>query len=540
MTDPIVFKDIAKQEAVERKRLEAKKQDFLRRGLEEEAGKIAEILRNPIVDASFIKIQEELRQTNQPVGDHDEGKFPSQQDGGRRLTRDEKTFAGIYGILLADRQAPPPLDDRLMEDRNVDNVDEDEDNQKFIKAIARARGEYNAHLSLFDASLPIIVKEGDKRQKDEVETRQWAQVVRALADRGIGIDNTVFPLQVIRALSSSNGIGEDEPPSSIDIDLPDLEKEADLEILASNLHAMQALYFSASLEELKLFQVVEKLVELFQQGMLPLGRGAAGDQLYDYWKKSVERMTEVERRNLYARTFGFPGGDGQVDSNREFSDLWLRFVSAVSEYSRQVSIDDLLRARTPFSVSQEVVRKSGRDLAANLSLHGYGVAYFAATELQDTINQSIEILSDPEVKTSFGARDMFQVIDQVASLELGGARNSIRYRTMAQSGAVIIRWLANHAEQLAAAAGARILDVDEIRSGALRAVRSKPTKDPSDQDLVDACEQWLAVTGTSDQSVEQYAQPAEGPNMTSRPVQIPAVARDLLASVGVPTNGKSA
>jgi hypothetical protein len=57
--------------------------------------------------------------------------------------------------------------------------------------------------------------------------------------------------------------------------------------------------------------------------------------------------------------------------------------------------------------------------------------------------------------------------------------------------------------------------------------------DPTDRDLVDACEQWLAVTGTPDQQVEQYSQPVEAPNSTSVPIQIPQVAKDLLDSVGV-------
>jgi hypothetical protein len=61
---------------------------------------------------------------------------------------------------------------------------------------------------------------------------------------------------------------------------------------------------------------------------------------------------------------------------------------------------------------------------------------------------------------------------------------------------------------------------------------------PTDGDLVDACEQWLAVTGTADMQVEQYSQATEGPAITSRPIQIPSMARDLLASVGVSSNGQ--
>lgn len=189
-------------------------------------------------------------------------------------------------------------------------------------------------------------------------------------------------------------------------------------------------------------------------------------------------------------------------------------------------------------MSQEQVRKAGRDLAANLSLHGYGVGYFAATELQTTIKEVIDILSSEDVKNAYGARDMYQVIDQVAALELGGTRNTTRYRTIAQSGAVIIAWLATRGELLSSTGKARVIDLNAIYSGAPRAANVRSTDMPTDGDLVDACEQWLAVTGTADIQVEQYSQATEGPAITSRPIQIPSMARDLLASVGVSSNGQ--
>ena len=49
------------------------------------------------------------------------------------------------------------------------------------------------------------------------------------------------------------------------IELPDLESQTDVEIVSENLHAVQAIYFAYQLEEMRLFQVVERIVELFQQ-----------------------------------------------------------------------------------------------------------------------------------------------------------------------------------------------------------------------------------------------------------------------------------
>jgi hypothetical protein len=175
----------------------------------------------------------------------------------------------------------------------------------------------------------------------------------------------------------------------------------------------------------------------------------------------------------------------------------------------------------------------------NLSLHGYGMAYFMATDLQKQIRDAIKLLSDPDIKNAYGARDMWQVIDQVAALELGGSRNSVRYRTMAAAGTIILAWLAKNARELSNSSFGPILNVDEIRNPTPRPPGTKATVDPTDFDLVNACDQWLAVTGTQDVDVESYAQPRESPNMTSKPIQIPDMARETLESVGVPSLGYS-
>jgi hypothetical protein len=420
--------------------------------------------------------------------------------------------------------------------RNPERGPDLPEDKRFQRALAAVRGEFKARDRLFVnvySELVEVATVTDARNKNKsvIQAVDLARVTRELDSRGIGFDNGYLPVHVRAVLADQvNGSGDGTASSTIAIELPDLETDADVEIVVDNLDAMQAIYFAATLEDLKFFQVMDKLVELFHQGMLPLGRGTAGERIYQYWRKSNDRMTEVERRNLYARAFGFPGGDASTGSpNREFQDLWFRFVSAVSEFNRQVSVDQLLRAGIPFAVSAEQARKSGRELAANMSLYGYGVAYFAATELQDQIREVLDIYKDEELRSAYGARDAFQVIDQVATLELGGARNSVRQRTMATAGATIIRWLARNIDKVTSIGHGIFLDPTPNGFDP----KHQPMLDPTDRDLIDACEQWLAVTGTSDQRVEEYAQPSEGPNMTSRPIQIPAVARDLLDSVGV-------
>jgi hypothetical protein len=77
-----------------------------------------------------------------------------------------------------------------------------------------------------------------------------------------------------------------------------------------------------------------------------------------------------------------------------------------------------------------------------------------------------------------------------------------------------------------------ILDMNEVLSPMPRS-SGKATTHPSDYDLVNACELWLADTGTSDLRVDEMSQPREAPVMTSKPVQIPSIARDMLDSVGM-------
>src|SRR5262249_23050178 len=182
------------------------------------------------------------------------------------------------------------------------------------------------------------------------------------------------------------------------IDLPELETDGDSDIVPNNVLLMGPMICAAMFDELKAFQVVDKLVELYQHGMLPIGSGDAGKLLYSYWKGAPNRMSEGERKNFYAITMGIPGGDAGGMVNRDFNDLWLRFVSSVSSFVRQNEVDKLLRASLPAAVSHQQVRKAARDLASNLSLHGYGMAFYAAVDLQDQIGFMIKLLGDKEIR----------------------------------------------------------------------------------------------------------------------------------------------
>jgi hypothetical protein len=493
------------------------------------------------------------------------GLFRSQQrNADEPLSASEQEIAFVCGLLELDNNTVPTV-------------------SGFIRKVTEAQGEYRQNQALFAAAYRTfdgmfkvtlqsqldqgLVDDGvigtvspggsisgratralssrlEPNRSDRIAVMsacKIAAVVRKLADDGVTADDPWIDSRLQSGFEMQTGVVQGAPPSALEIMLPDLEEAVDIEIIAENLHAVQAIYFCYQLEEMRLFQVMEQAVDMFRQGVLPVGRGRVGDYLFNYYKKAAERITESERRDLYMRVFGAPGGNPANEPNRDFNELWLRFVSAVSSFARQLTVERMLRNAVPMAVSQEQVRKAGRDLGANLSRNGFGIAYFAATELQQTILEFRDVLQNAEMRTAFGARDMWQVIDQINVNYLGGARNTHRYRTQSRAGAVIIRWIANNVQRLANVGGP-VIQIEQIVNPQLRAAsgNNNPTVDPTDYDLINACEQWLAVGGVQDQSIEQYSQPIEAPTMTSKPIEMPQFARDALSSMGVNINGSGA
>ena len=272
------------------------------------------------------------------------------------------------------------------------------------------------------------------------------------------------------------------------------------EIVAANLRALQPVYFASILEEARGFDVVERLVTMFASGMLPLGPERTGAMLYKYWKGDYRRLTAEQRRTVYARAFGLPGGDTNVMANREFNDLWMRFVSIVGMYSAE------LQSMPPEerTVSEEEVLISGRDLAINLSMYGDGLAWFAASDFKAEIQQAMELLSSAELQIAFGAKTAWDVIYNVAASEWGASLNVSRAHVRAQNGGIIIRWLANRRARLLRPRSTNILkheDISEERTAASQ--NRNPSLYPTDFDLVTACEQWLGVTGTQEAELVQ-------------------------------------
>lgn len=403
----------------------------------------------------------------------------------------------------------------------------------FGKAFYAAVGETQSYSPLSLRVFALLSEAGSTPSGSQiahvVNVAEFASVMRKLAAAGVTNSETQLGRKVSEALDKVQNIGDDGS-IEIGIDLPDLESVSDADIVSDNIRLMGPVICSAMLDELKAFQVVDKLLEGAQNGTLPIGKGTAGRLLYKRWKESPNRISETERRDLYAMTMGQPGGNPSIQGNTDFNDLWLRFVSSVSQFVRQQDVDKLLRAALPSAVGAQQMRKAARDLATNLSLHGYGMTYYAALELQGEVKSMIQLLGDPEILAAHGARDLWQVIDQVATTDLGGARTSSRYRTLATCGAIITAWLANNIAKIMRPTGP-LIDMMDVRSPVPRTAGTKATSTPTDYDLVNACELWLADTAVSDSRIDEMSQPRMSPVMTSKPVQMPAFAREFMDEI---------
>jgi hypothetical protein len=415
-------------------------------------------------------------------------------------------FMGVYGLLTLDGYKDPAAGGDHNAQAAGDLVVKDPDGKnvrivpRFRNAFVRAVNEYVQNKALYTSIEPIVTKlseytSGSQQGRAEVRTEHLAAVGRKLADQGVPADNPQLALYTQEALSIYLGGRQEGSEASIEINLPSLDEDQSDNIVPENIIALSALYYCAMLEEMKLFQTADKVTELFTQGAIPLSRGPAGQDLYEYLRNAVNRFTEEERRGLYGRAFGLATGSVDVAApNREFNDLWMRFLSAASWYDRQAD-----KTAQHQQITVETLAKAANDVAVNLTLHGYGIGHFAAVELQRLVRDVLGMLGRQEIMSAFGATTVWQLVERVSEMYLGGAVNGVRHRTMAASGQKVIEWLGRHAKQLAPTLFETISQADR-------------------DDLYRHVERWLAVTGTQDAVVEKYSEPTA----TSRQPTIPS------------------
>jgi hypothetical protein len=232
------------------------------------------------------------------------------------------------------------------------------------------------------------------------------------------------------------------------------------EIVPDHIRAVGAIYAAWQLEELRLFEVVDRLVERFMHGQLPVGTEAGGEALERYYRDRDERLTRRERFALYSRTLEATQGDSAaVTPTLEFEDLLRRFAAAVADCGRQQRAAEVVaeRSEESLSLTSERVRLAGRQLALHARARVSSATQAARQRLIDETGQALEILKTPEILSAYRVQSPFQVIERVAASDLGATvPNIVRHKTMAEAGKAILDIVAANAWLWSAEAGQRI------------------------------------------------------------------------------------
>lgn len=193
------------------------------------------------------------------------------------------------------------------------------------------------------------------------------------------------------------------------------------------------LYAASVLEELSLIELVERLNELNQNKMLSIGAGEASNLLHEFWDQGYKRMPAARRAAVFAQAFGTDG-----DCDEDFAGLLETLATALADGASAAPAAAALRE--------------------HLLAHADDATAKAAGELRGVLGAIGTVLSDMELRSAYGAGDMWQVVENVQQ-EFGGAADVQGVRTRAVCGALLLHRLPELCagdgadEQLVAAAG---------------------------------------------------------------------------------------
>ncbi len=309
-------------------------------------------------------------------------------------------------------------------------------------------------------------------------------VTQALQGYGAGTSTTgSFDLPPLTGVTTGGGTDEIDP---------------------DHIRGVSMLYAAFQLDVLGIIKVVDRNVEIFMNGQLPVSNDLAGNALNAYYWDTVNRMSESARWMQYSRVFGAKGGEvsKEVQPNTAFDDLMLHFLSSLAEYNRQQATAALLGNNRALSLNAEGVREAGRRLAANCTLYGYGYTQFAAKRLQQHIQTVLNILKLPDIQNAWGVQSAWQVVERVSSQEFKTTPNVVKYRTMAESGKAVLDLVAKNAPAWTATTGQPLFADDGNDEGV-------DIRNLDRDQLMRHTEYWLAVNGVKDMDVTARSQPSD-------------------------------
>lgn len=222
------------------------------------------------------------------------------------------------------------------------------------------------------------------------------------------------------------------------------------EIIPENVRATSVLYLAATLEEARIFEVVDRIVDAFQSGQLPIGSKESRERLEAYSKARPDRVAKETRNDLgrFAIDVVRHEFDSQVTDTTKQMEAYGALVQAVADSVDQFTRDNTTTNEDRDSLGDRIPEekwKVAAALARSLNGNGYGAASFAATKLEQQIRDMVAILNDPTIREAYGARSQWALVEK-----LGGkpAAEAERLQRRAEAGARLIGSLADNAELL--------------------------------------------------------------------------------------------
>ncbi len=317
-------------------------------------------------------------------------------------------------------------------------------------------------------------------------------------------------------------------PPSDSLALPPLTGDAsqDLEIQPENVRAVGVIYLGLQMDRSRLFAVLDRVTEIYMQGLLPLGYDLAARAIEKYHFDSPNRLSPAERQMIFSRVLGAPGGDvsKEVQPNRDFDSLLTRFIASLAEYDRQRRVADLIsQGKNSLSLTAEGIRKAGRDLACNASLYGWSGSQTAARRIKEHVILALNVLKMPSVLKVYGVNSPYQVLERVTLNEFGQAPNIVKYRTLAEAGNTLMELVAKNTQAWSTNSGLPLFE-DDIPANLLTSYGAAPRR-PSyitiddKERMITQAQNWIAVSGIGNEQVDKMSQPADTAFMPSMPSQ---------------------
>lgn len=375
--------------------------------------------------------------------------------------------------------------------------------------------------------------------------QELASVAKFCAENAslVPSDSPYFPNQVRIGLDKF--VAGTAP--ELTLTLPSLTGTAgtDSGINESGVRSVGAIAATYHLERANVIRVVDRITELYMQGLIPLNYDAAARALEDYYWSTEDRLNEGARNMVYGRVLGTANAEAsrEVVPNREREAYLRRFIAALAEQDRQQTVADLLQGTGPraASLTVEQVRKSGRDLLANASLYGWGGTQSNARRITNHVQLAFTILQMPSIQQIYGVSSAYQVIERVSQAEFNLVPNMLKEKTQAESEQTIYNTLAKNIPAFLAADGTPLFQQRPVFGGAIAigAVAAGGVVLPGQISLADevllktAAQGWLAAAGIGDEQVEKLSQPSDTAYFGSLPTfggagQKPAANTDVV------------